>query len=413
MAKTIKDYSIDYQNARAAGNAAGMQAANEGANALRIAAGELPEYATTDIQTVRNQTKAPQGFTGSSNQVGTNSTSQDTIRGTMQANSRAWHETDDPAEKQRLHKENVRLARQLGGDVRFDAGTGTWSGNAEKEDFSYRNASSYADKYSKQIDALLGDITNRKAFSYDAEEDPLYQQYRQQYTAAGRQAMEDTLGQVAARTGGLASSYAGTASQQAYDSYMAQLANKIPELYQLAYSMYQDDLSNRRADLNMLQNLSDSEYSRYNADRGFDYNVWQGNENQRQWQENMNYQRARDNLADQQWQRNYDYQTGRDLVSDQQWREGQDTNRYQWQQGYNLDNKEFDLTTAQFEYQKQQDALDRAYRQDADAYERAMERWELMGVADATVAKVLGVPQGTQTTDWQYKQAQIFSAYNR
>ena len=42
------------------------------------------------------------------------------------------------------------------------------------------------------------------------------------------------LGQVAARTGGLASSYAGSAAQQTYDGYMSALADKVPELRQLA-----------------------------------------------------------------------------------------------------------------------------------------------------------------------------------
>ena len=47
----------------------------------------------------------------------------------MEKNSEAWHQTDDPAEKERLHNENERLAGDnpdCGGDCSFDPGTGTW-----------------------------------------------------------------------------------------------------------------------------------------------------------------------------------------------------------------------------------------------------------------------------------------------
>lgn len=54
MAKTIEDYKKDYELARANGDAAGMQAANDGANALRAASGQQLEYATVDINKTAN-----------------------------------------------------------------------------------------------------------------------------------------------------------------------------------------------------------------------------------------------------------------------------------------------------------------------------------------------------------------------
>lgn len=80
-------------------------------------------------------------------------------------------------------------------------------------------------------------------FSYDAQSDPTYQQYAAQYQREGRRAMENTLAQVAARTGGLASSYATSAAQQQYDNYMAQLQDVIPQLEQIAYQRYRNELS--------------------------------------------------------------------------------------------------------------------------------------------------------------------------
>ena len=79
---------------------------------------------------------------------------------------------------------------------------------------------------------------NRGAFSYDPEQDSLYQQYREQYLNLGRLAMEDTMGKAAALTGGYGNSYAQTAGQQSYEAYMQQLGNVIPELYDRAYDRY-------------------------------------------------------------------------------------------------------------------------------------------------------------------------------
>lgn len=46
---TINDYKKQYDDAKARGDAAGMQAANNGANAIRVSQGQAPEYATTAI----------------------------------------------------------------------------------------------------------------------------------------------------------------------------------------------------------------------------------------------------------------------------------------------------------------------------------------------------------------------------
>lgn len=50
-----------------------------------------------------------------------------------------------------------------------------------------------------------------------------YKELEGSYVDAGQRAMQDTLAQVSARTGGIASSYAGGAAQGAYNEYMKQL----------------------------------------------------------------------------------------------------------------------------------------------------------------------------------------------
>lgn len=59
MAKTIEDYKKDYEAAKAAGDAAGMKAANDAANALRAAQGEQAQYAASDIASVAAKAYTP------------------------------------------------------------------------------------------------------------------------------------------------------------------------------------------------------------------------------------------------------------------------------------------------------------------------------------------------------------------
>lgn len=85
-----------------------------------------------------------------------------------------------------------------------------------------------------------------------------YAALRNQYAYNGQRAMEDTIGQLAARTGGMASSWAGSVGQGAYNNYMQQLASA-------AQQAYQNERSNQRADISLLQgilndNLSEQHY---------------------------------------------------------------------------------------------------------------------------------------------------------
>ena len=128
--------------------------------------------------------------------------------------------------------------------------------------------------------------------------------------------MQDTLGQVSARTGGLASSYAGSAAQQTYDNYMGALADKIPELRQLAYSMYQDEGNTQRANLEMLVALEQGDYAKYadllaqyNTDRSFDYGV------------------HRDNISDERYNNEWNYSVGRDQIADKRYEDETAYNR--------------------------------------------------------------------------------------
>ena len=117
-------------------------------------------------------------------------------------------------------------------------------------------------EYSKQagLDDIWNQIMNREDFSYDLNGDALYQQYKDQYVLQGQQAMMDTMGQAQAMTGGYGNSYAQSVGQQTYQGYLQQLNDKVPELYQLALSKYNQEGQDLYNKYSMHSDMYDKEY---------------------------------------------------------------------------------------------------------------------------------------------------------
>lgn len=128
----------------------------------------------------------------------------------------------------------------------------------------------YQSKYQGQIDEVMKNIANRKPFTYNVNEDALYQQYKDRYTQMGKQAMQDTMGQAAALTGGYGSTYAQNVGQQAYGAYMQGLTDKIPELYQLALDKYDRDAAAEKEKYSLYKDADSTDYSRW----GDQVNQW-------------------------------------------------------------------------------------------------------------------------------------------
>ena len=186
----------------------------------------------------------------------------------------------------------------------------------------------YQSTWQDKLNETINQILNREKFSYDLNGDMLYQQYKDQYTTQGKLAMMDAMGQASAMTGGYGNSYAQTAGQQAYQGYLQQLNDKVPELYALAldkynqegqamydqaslmaqmedqdYGRYRDQLSDYYTDLNYLTEnaryMSETEYNQALQDFNIKYSSY--------WdQTNFDYQKERDQISDQQWQATFD-----------------------------------------------------------------------------------------------------------
>ena len=177
----------------------------------------------------------------------------------------------------------------------------------------------YQSKYQSQIDSILDDLINGKKPVYNPYEDPIYQNYKDQYIQGGKMAMQDTMANAAALSGGYGNSYAATAGNQAYQQYLSQLNNVIPELAQLAYERYQDEITGKRNNLNTLQGLEDAAYGRY-RDTVSDWNTERDYLTGRYDTEySRDYGAYRDSVSDWESDRSYNYQKEQDALAQKNW----------------------------------------------------------------------------------------------
>lgn len=279
----------------------------------------------------------------------------------------------------------------------------------------------YQSQWQGQIDSIINRILNREKFTYDVNSDALYQQYAEQYQRLGKIAMQDTMGQAAAMTGGYGNSYASTVGNQAYQNYLSQLNDKIPELYKLAldkyqlegqemynqygllsdqeaqdYGRYQDSynqwLAERDYATGRYDTESDRDYGRYWDKVNMDYQIHSDAED-RKWQE---YVTA---LGKAQWDASFGETVKQNAIGNEQWDksfgETQKQNaigNQQWQQSFDENVKQNAIGNQQWEenmaFNRDQADIDNEYRETVrqdgiDSENRAYAREEVMAILAA------------------------------
>ena len=222
---------------------------------------------------------------------------------------------------------NVDLSKYDGGYKKSDTVLGAENKKTEAEN-AYANYGDFSYGKQSDYDAIWDQIQNREKFSYDLNGDALYQQYKDKYITQGKMAMQDTMGQAAAMTGGYGNSYAAAVGNQAYQASLQNLNDIVPELYQMAYDKYNQegqDLYNKYAMLTDDRNteygmwgdkrnalLADREYYAGRADTEYSkgYGEWSDEYNRdfnQYWNEtNFGYGQERDKVSDEQWQKSFE-----------------------------------------------------------------------------------------------------------
>lgn len=298
----------------------------------------------------------------------------------------------------------------------FSYGDFTYGDYTESETVKQANAllqqqnankpGAYQSQWQDEISDYLNRIENRDPFSYDVNQDALYQQYKDNYIQQGQMAMMDAMGQAQAMTGGYGSSYAQTVGQQAYNQQLNQLNNVVPELYQMAHDRYAYEGQQLQDMYNMYLGLENQDYgrymdslnawaaerdylaNRYDSERDYDYGMWESNRNFAYDQ----YSADR-NLAYDQWS------SGRELAYDE-YVADRNLAYDQWSSNRNLAYDEYRAGIQDAQWQAQFDAEDARWQAEFDEDKRRYEQNRTDAQAAAAAKASSGSGTGTKKTSY-------------
>ena len=452
FAKTIDDYKKDYAEAKARGDYEGMQKANDGANAIRRANGEAEQKATTDIANTRNQYSSSSSGTSSSKGTSGGASSNVDL-GTMiqnAINSNAGVDTVRDLYNQRYDKiannsnlqqyyndndimnKALQYINSMTGDKSLNINSGILSGMSSQEAqelynqrldkaLGIRGYEKYANddimqtlqsyiakaqakekseeeqaKQREKLEELLREISNME-FEYDLENDPSYQAYKDQYQREGERARQNTLADAVSLTGGLGNSWAMTSSQMANDYYNSMLGDKIPELYEIAYNRFDNDRNSKLNQLDRYTNVYDRTYEDYiNSQDELNNFI-------KDYREQNNYE-AEQERNNYQWDKEYELEVDKldfdkEMARiDQEYKEKQaEIQNWLDQQRISISQASELRQQAEFEYRKQQDALDRQASGDGD----------ITAEVDIVTRTALGQPNPEQWLLQEYQAGNI------
>ena len=101
----------------------------------------------------------------------------------------------------------------------------------------------------------------------------------------------DTMGQASAMTGGYGNSWAQNAGQQAYQGYLQQLNEVVPELYGMAYDRYQQEGQALLNQYGMVAAQDEQDYGRYRDQVGDYFDQMDRATEEARYKEQMDYEK--------------------------------------------------------------------------------------------------------------------------
>ena len=132
--------------------------------------------------------------------------------------------------------------------------------------------------WSDDIEDMFNQIKNRDKFVYDVDNDQLFQQALASAMNSGKTAMQDTIGQASALTGGYGSTYATSAGNQAYNAFIEDAYNNLPQYYQMALDAYRTEGEEMFNLLGAYMDADSSEWQKmlgaYDAQLGIVERIW-------------------------------------------------------------------------------------------------------------------------------------------
>ena len=243
----------------------------------------------------------------------------------------------------------------------------------------------YGGAYDQQINDLYNQYTNRPEFTYNVNDDALYQQYKDRYVENARRAMKDTMGQAASLTGGYGSSYSQGVGQQAYGETIRGLTDMIPALSDRAYQRYKDQGDQILTQFNLANQLGATAYNRGRDELADEWKNKEWDFTQQQyadqrgdvaWNRDFQERQYADQRGDVAWNRDFQERQSADQRGDVAW--NRDFQERQYGDTRSDAQREWDFRQQQYADALQQYADQRAFqeRQYADTRSDTERNWD-------------------------------------
>lgn len=137
-----------------------------------------------------------------------------------------------------------------------------------------KGGAGYSSPYNATLQQAIAGIGSSQWGGWDKDTDESYKAYRKEYLREADRTMQDVLGQYAQNTGGIAGSSAIAAASQAADYQKAQLADKIPELYDAAYGRYMQDVQRQQQYAGLLMDAEQMAQNAYYKQIDYALSKW-------------------------------------------------------------------------------------------------------------------------------------------
>lgn len=137
-----------------------------------------------------------------------------------------------------------------------------------------KGGAGYSSPYKATLQQAIAGIGSSQWGGWDKDTDESYKAYRKEYLREADRTMQDVLGQYAQNTGGIAGSSAIAAASQAADYQKAQLADKIPQLYDAAYGRYMQDVQRQQQYAGLLMDAEQMAQNAYYKQIDYALSKW-------------------------------------------------------------------------------------------------------------------------------------------
>lgn len=238
--------------------------------------------------TNKNTTKSNSKNTSNNGSKNTPKSSNPTFDGVDQKYMDIAFEEYKPSEKENYYlgerdKYGQSMVDKINAGPQFsESVTKTFEWIDGQLEYFKNGKTSWDDKIFGQVEA----IENREKFEYDVDNDQLFQQALASAMNSGKTAMQDTIGQASSLTGGYGSTYATSAGNQAYNEFIEDAYDNLPQYYQMALDAYKAEGEEMYNLLGVYAQMGEQEWNRNvdsfttalnygNSQRDFEYGVYQ------------------------------------------------------------------------------------------------------------------------------------------